>query len=352
MRRSPLFLSRFILSLWIVLVSAFLFLLLSNAPGAVDTPFASISIKAESSIIHLPNRIFACTEAKQQFQCQAKIQARSLDLIWEKGRDYKYNLSNCRASYNGQSVGCQEKGINLAPKLSPIYEITNLGLSSQQYQAIRQKYWGINALMKLGESQLVLIGARLSLAAGVSAAFFTWLHPGALSKGFASIACGFGIYHLVWGFLGGVRFDVVTPYGFTPDTWIQVVNGTAIFAAILTIITTALLLWQRVNRLSKILFIIISSVGVFNLCLLSVSINFGTLSDFFGLAETFSQQRYALMWLVKAISVILAIAAAILLWLHTSQSIKKFLCLVSGFGTVAFAYHFSLFILLLLGYAD
>ena len=245
MRRALLFLSRFILSLWIVLVSAFLFLLLSNAPGIKDASFGNASI------------------------------------------------------------------------------------------------------MGLSEPRLLMISSGLSLTAGISAAFFAWLHPGALSKAFASIACGFGIYRLVWGFLGSVRFDVVTPYGFTPDTWVQVVDGVAIAAAIITIITTALMLWQRVNRLTKILFIIISSVGVFNLCSLSFSINFGTLSDFFGLA--FSQHLYLLMWVITAIS---AITAAILLWLHTSQSVKKFLCLVSGFGAVALVSYFSLFVLLSLGYAD
>lgn len=248
MRRTVLFLSRFILSLWIVLVSAFLFLLHSNAPGIEDTSFGNASI------------------------------------------------------------------------------------------------------MGLSEPRLLMISSGLSLTAGISAAFFAWLHPGVLSKVFASIACGFGIYHLVWGFLGSVRFDIVTPYGFTPDIWGWLVDGVAIAAAILTIITTALLLWGRVNRLTKILPIVVSSVGVFNLCSLSISWSFGSLSDFFGLA--FSENVYLLMWLATAVSAILAIAAAILLWLHTSQSIKKFLCLVSGFGAVALASYFSLFILLSLGYAD
>ena len=47
-----------------------------------------------------------------------------------------------------------------------------------------------------------------------------------------------------------------------------------------------------------------------------------------------------------------AISAAILLWLHTRQSITKFLCLVNGFGAAALVSYFSLFILLSLGYVD
>ena len=248
MRRALLFLSRFILSLWIVITSAFLFLLHSNAPGIKDASFGNASI------------------------------------------------------------------------------------------------------MGLSEPRLLLISSGLSLSAGIIVAFFAWLHPGALSKIFASIACGFGIYRLVWGFLGSVRFDVVTPYGFTPDSWVWAMDGIAIATAIVTTITTALLLWRRMNRLTRILLIIVSSVGVFNLCWLSLTWSFSFLSDFFGLA--FSQNLYLLMWVVTAISVILAIAAAILLWLHTNQSIKKFLCLVSGFGAVTLASYFSLFVLLGLGYAD
>ncbi|MGB3756669.1 MAG: hypothetical protein WBA07_09880, partial [Rivularia sp. (in: cyanobacteria)] len=89
------------------------------------------------------------------------------------------------------------------------------------------------SIMGLSEPRLLMISSGLSLTAGISAAFFAWLHPGALSKTFTSIACGFGIYRLVLGFLGSVRFDVVTPYGFTPDTWGWAVNGIAIAAALL-----------------------------------------------------------------------------------------------------------------------
>lgn len=74
----------------------------------------------------------------------------------------------------------------------------------------------------------------------MSAAFFTWLHPGLLSKGFASFTCGIGMYQLVGGVLGGVlggvQHDFVTPYGFTPDTWGWVVKGGASAAGIFTML--------------------------------------------------------------------------------------------------------------------
>ncbi len=352
MRRAVLFLSRFVFSLWIVLVGAFLSLLLSNAPSVPNTPFASVSIKTEYSTIYLPNRIFTCTETGQQFQCQTEIQDSLLNLSLTKGSDYKYDFSNCRALYDGQSVGCRERGQTYAPILSEMYEITGLGLSPQQIRAVQQEYWGINALMQLGELRLLWISTGLSLAAGISGAFLTWFHPGLFSKAFSSCACGFGMYRLVWGLLGRVQYNVVAPYGFTPNTWDWVVNGVALTAGVGTILTTAFLLWGRFNRLTKIPIGISSSLGIFNLCWLSLSWNFTYLLSFFSLGGTFLQQGYMLVWLSAAISTIFAIAAAILLWLHTNRSIKTFLCLGSGFGAVALATNFFLLILLGLGYAD
>jgi hypothetical protein len=112
MNRSTLFLSRFAISLWIVLIVTFLSLLIFNAPNVPNsTPFASVAIKTQnSSIIHLPNRAFTCMETEQQFQCQTKIQNRLLDINFSKGSDDKYNLRNCRALYNKKSIGCQETG--------------------------------------------------------------------------------------------------------------------------------------------------------------------------------------------------------------------------------------------------
>jgi hypothetical protein len=349
MRRAVLFLSRFAISLWILLVVTFLSMLMLNAPTVPNfTPFAGISIKTpNNSIIHLPNRTFTCTETEQQFQCQAKIQNRLLDLSLTKGGDDdKYNLSNCRAWYGKQSASCRETGQNFAPIFSTMYEITGLGLSPQQLQAVKQKYWGINALMQMGELRLMWISMGLSLATGLSAAFLVWFYPGKFSKAFTSLACGFGIYRLVWGFLGRVQYDIVTPYGFTPDTWNWVVNGGAIVAGVGTIIATALLLWQRFNRLTKILVSISSTVGIFNLCWLSFSLMY------FAYLPSFFQDEYVLMWLSAAISAIFAIAAALWLWSNTNQSIKNFLCLGSGFGAVAIVASFFLSVLLDLGYID
>jgi len=324
-----------------------------NAPSVPRlAPFAGVSIKTpNSSIIHLPNRSFTCTETREQFQCQTKIQNRLLDLSLTKGGDDKYNFSSCRALYDKQAVSCREKGQTYAPIPSKTYEITGLRLSAQQLQAVNQEYWGINALMQLGELGLTLISMGISTVTGIGAASLAWFYPGKFSKAFTSLACGFGIYQFVWGLLGHMLYDRVTPYGFTADRWDWVVNGGAIAAGLGTTLATALLLWGRLNRVTKILGSS-SSVGIFYLCWLSVSLSFGYLASLFGLTETFLQNGQMLMWLCVAVSTISAIAAERLLWLHTDESIKHFLCLGSGLGAVALATNFFLSILLSLGYAD
>ena len=356
MHQALLFLSRFLVGLWIVLVGAFLSLLLSNAPNVPNTaPFASLSINSgDGSIIYLPNRIFTCTETASQFQCQTEIQGRLLSLKLTKSSDYKYSSSDCRAFYDRQSVSCQEIGQTYAPILAAIYEITGLELNSQQLQAIKQDYWGVNALMKLGELRLMWISTGLSFAAGVIFAFFTWLHPSLFSKAFSSLACGFGMYQAVWGVLGRVQYDVITPYGLTPDTWGWVIYGAAIALGLATVLATALLLWQNVNRLTKGWLIIISSIGLFNLCWLSLAHSWPLLylPTLLGLASNYAQDGHLFMQISAAISAVFAIAAAIFLWTYTNQSIKKFVCLGSSLGAIALMTHLFLALLLGLGYAD
>ncbi|MBW4459754.1 MAG: hypothetical protein KME47_05875 [Nodosilinea sp. WJT8-NPBG4] len=353
MRRPTLFFSRFLLSLWIVLAAAFLWLLIPNAPDVPDNaPFAGVSIHTEQGVLlPLPNRSFRCAETEQEFQCQIDIQDQLLTLNLTKGQGYPYDLSNCRASYGGQAVGCREAGQNYAPTLAKLYEVTNLNLSPQQIQTVRQTYWGINTLMQLGEIWLIWISAGLSITAGISAALFTWLHPGIWGKGFVSFACGFGVYQLVERFLGRVPFDLVTPYGLTPDDWVDVVRGGAIAAGIAAMLVTALLLWRRVNRFSRILISLITGAGIFNLAWWAFSWNVGYVLPLFGWANPLIQQGHLLALFFATISLLVAIAAVILIWTYTNSSIRKFLCLGSGFGAIALASHLFMYLLLDLGFA-
>ncbi|MBD1915307.1 MULTISPECIES: hypothetical protein [Cyanophyceae] len=352
-RRPTLFLSRFLLGLWIVLAATFLWLLIPNAPDVPDNaPFAGVSIQTEQNVpLHLPNRGFRCTETEQEFQCQIDIQDQLLTLNLTKGQGYPYDLSNCRASYGRQAVGCRESGQNYAPTLAKMYEITNLNLSPQQIQTVRQTYWGINTLMQLGEVRLTWISAGLAITAGISAAFFTWLHPEFWSKGFVSFACGFGVYQLVERFLSGVPFDVVTPYGLTPEDWIRVIRGGAIAVGIATMLVTALLLWRRVNRFSRVLISLVIGAGIFSLALWSFGW-IGYVFPLFDWANQFLPQGHLLALFFIVISVLVAIAAVILIWTYTNLSIRKFLCLGSGFGAIALASNLFMYLLLDLGYID
>ncbi len=233
-----------------------------------------------------------------------------------------------------------------------MYKLTNLELSPQQLQSLRQEYWGVNLLIPLREFPLMLISDGLSLIAGISAAFFAWFHPGRFSKAFASLACGFGAYQLVGRFLERVPFDVVTPYGLTPDNWVWIVNGGAIAAGLGTAIATGLLIWQRYDRSTKILISLSSTAGFFGLYWLSFSSSFVSLGALAGLAVTPSSNENWFIWISAAISAVFAIVSAFLLWLHTHRSIKTLLCLSSGLGATALSANFFLLTLLGLGYVD
>lgn len=353
MYRALLFSSRFMIGLWIVLVSAFLSLLFLNAPRVPSTPFASLAIATtESSVIYLPNPIFNCTETDAQFQCQANIQNQILKITLLKGADYPYNPNVCQAEYGDQLVVCKDTGMNYAPMLATMYELTGFPLNTEQLQAIEREYWGINTIKKWGEGRLVWIAMGLALTAGVIFGLFAWLHPGALSKGFASIACGFGAYQLVWNVLGRLPFDIVTSRGLTIDTWHRVLHGGAIATGLLTALATALFLWERLNRPGKILAGILSVLGIFQLSWSALRWTLVYLPPFFSLTVSSPQVGYVLMWVSMAIAIILAIFTAVQLWQHTRPSLQRFRCVSSVFGGVAIAANALMALLLGLGYVD
>ena len=176
MERVGLFLARFLLGLWIALSCAFVFLLLSNAPTVPDVPFSSMAIATPPSRIHLPTRIFDCTETDRQFRCETAIQNRPLVLTWQKGGalqdgTYRPYPRDCEATYGGQAVGCRNRGMSSVIGSPDQYEVTDLNLRPQQIRAVRQRYWGVNTLERLGEPGLVKIGIGLALLGGTSMAY-------------------------------------------------------------------------------------------------------------------------------------------------------------------------------------
>lgn len=359
MRRTGLFLSRFAIALWTVLTIAFLVLLMSNAPSVPqNAPFASLSIREESSIVYLPNHIFRCLSENKQFECQAEIQNRLLKVnLSHSSQDgfHDYHFSSCNAFYDGKSIGCENRGSTYAPVMAQIYEVNNLGLNSSQLRSLQQQYWGMNVVSQLGEARLFWISTGLSITAGLIAASFAWQCPNKLTKTFASLCCGFGTYQIVRGFLGRVPFDVVTPYGIVPDTWVLLVKVIAIVSGIVIAIATLSLLARRTNRVLTALLGLGSGLGVFGLCrqVLGWSVReiLGFISLNFGL-ETSTISPTILQTLIIAVALVLAIAAATLLWLRTHRSIKAFMLLSSSFGAVAIVSNFFLLLLLGLGYAD
>ncbi|MEM6518167.1 MAG: hypothetical protein AAF722_02415 [Cyanobacteria bacterium P01_C01_bin.70] len=251
MRRTRLFLFTVLLGLWLALFGAFLFLLGFEArSGGIDVPFAGISIHAEpNTTIHLPNRLFTCTETDQQSQCQTDIQGRPLVIVLEKSSNSE--LSHCQAQYDGNSLVCLSWGLNYAPLLSESFELTGLGLSPQQLETLQQKYWGTNQLLTLSDRKLMKISQWLAIAAGVIAAYFAWFYPSRLSRGLAIVTGGLITYQWVRGALASVPYATVTPYGLTSATWDRVVDSGAIAAGALVVAIVALLLRHRTNRVTK-----------------------------------------------------------------------------------------------------
>lgn len=193
MRQLRLFLLRFSFSLWIVLLGSFLFFItVESRGGGIDIPIAGVSIGIESGeSIALPNRIFTCTTTGQQTQCQGDIQDRPLSLVLTPDQKMNSDLSDCQALYDGQSISCQSNGLDYAPMVSESFEVAGLGLTDQQLQSVRQKYWGISTLNAWGEDGLLRIWWVLTLSTSAVAAYFGWFYARRLGKGAMSPAWGF-----------------------------------------------------------------------------------------------------------------------------------------------------------------
>lgn len=265
MRSVRLFLSIFLLSLWVMLFGAFLFMIaFESREGGVTMPMAGVAIRPETGFaaIDLPNRVFICTTtAQQQKQCQTTIQDRPL-VVTIKPLNGASTKDNCRAQYDGRSIRCDTVELEYAPMLSPSLEVKGLGLSAQEFQRVRQKYWITQTMVKAGEQRLLRISMGLSLVGGAISAYFALLHPSLLSKGIASIAVGFLIYWLARILLGRVVFTLIAPYGFTTvEPWLGVVSIGEIAASVGAAIAFGFWLWQRSPPAIKPAIILSSGIG-------------------------------------------------------------------------------------------
>ncbi len=276
MRRTRLFLSRAMLGLWAALICASFLLLWWNSPTAPDAPFSSMAIAVQPNSVYLPTQSFDCTETDPQFQCETTIQRRPLVLTWKKGgasQDFPPYPRGCEAVYDGQAVGCNSQGMSSVIGQPDQYELTDLGLSAQQLRAVRQKYWGVNALQKLGEPRLMSTGLGLAIFGGVSIACFVWLQPGLLSNQpgllsnlFVSLAYGFGTYFLASYFLSSVMpYDPSGTYE-TFQTWYRLIKGGAMTAGAIAMLLVALMLRRRNYRFGQALVSLVSGAGTAALC--------------------------------------------------------------------------------------
>ena len=212
MRQWKLFLSRFLLGLWVVLFSSYVSLIVFETRSInVDRPVVEVSLKATDSVneVAIPGRSFTCTRVDLRDQCQAEIQGRPLVLTLIPNESDGF-ASSCKATYGGQPVGCYNNDFGLGAMIQRAFQIRDIGLDTQQLKAVRRKYWGLNTLLDIGEVRLLEIGTGLAIAFSTLVTYFVWVHtePPNPLKGYyvlrmvALVASGLGIgFVSYWSFL-------------------------------------------------------------------------------------------------------------------------------------------------------
>lgn len=212
MHQWKLFLSRFLLGLWIVLFSSYLFLIVFETRTiSGDRPIVEVSLEATASVneVAIPGRIFTCTKVDLQDQCQTKIQGRPLVLTLIPNESDGF-ASSCKATYGGQSVGCYNNDFGLGAMIQRAFQIRDIGLDTQQLKAVRRKYWGLNTLLDIGEVRLAKIGTGLAIAFSIIVAYVVWVRTEPLNpqrrhyalRVVALVAGGLGVgFMSYWSFL-------------------------------------------------------------------------------------------------------------------------------------------------------
>lgn len=343
MRAIALFLLRAATGILIALLGSFFVLLANNAPSLPNTPFAGITIEANRQTVHLPNRIFTCTESPQQFQCNASLQNRVLNLTWQQSNDLQYNphnLRQCQAVFAGQPLSCTETGMDYVGRKGIVsyYNLTGIGLSLTQLQDLQRQYLWINALARVNEDDLLRVLTGVAIATGLLTAASTWLYPGRLAEIFASCVSGTGAYYLIRQYLGSVSYGWIAGYGVNSSFWNWLVPNLALTAAILTGIATACLIWMRSDRLTRAVISLMSGLGIFGVACVAL----------LGLTTTY----HLGVPLAIGMAIAIGLLTAALLWMHDDRSIKTFVCISSGLGAFGLLSMLFLFSLLELGYVD
>ena len=170
-----------------------------------------------------------------------------LDLTWQKPSGSQSDSvypDRCMATYDGNAVPCDNKGPSSVIGLPDRYEISNLGLSASQLQAVRRKYWGADTLATIGEPRLQSIGNYIGLLGGVSVACFVWFHTGFFSGFFVSLSCGLLAY------LASLFFLPIQD-AFSPVHWLVPTQDWAVFIG-LAVFSGAVFISSRGIRQSTV----------------------------------------------------------------------------------------------------
>ncbi|MDB9524793.1 hypothetical protein PN498_02235 [Oscillatoria sp. CS-180] len=212
MRQWKLFLFRSLIGLWIVLFSSFLSLIIFETRSInVNRPIVEVSLEATDSVneVAIPGRIFTCKEVDSQDQCQAAIQGRPLVLTLTPEESNGF-ASSCKATYDGQRVGCHNNDFGLGAMIQRAFQIRDIGLDTQQLKAVRRRYWGLNTLLDIGEVRLMEIGTGLAISFSTLVAGFVWVRTKPLNPAkeaymlriVSLVASGLGIgFVSYWSFL-------------------------------------------------------------------------------------------------------------------------------------------------------
>ncbi|MDG2615630.1 hypothetical protein P7L53_05170 [Thermoleptolyngbya sichuanensis XZ-Cy5] len=345
----PRFLLKRAIALWLILSATLLALLISESPTLAYTPFASIEIQhGKGRIVHLPNRIFDCTQGANRWQCNALISEQPLEMTWSYQPQYPNELGECRATYAGKVISCEASGADFVRGLQDRYKLwDDLGMSASQLTGLRWQYWGINLLMSLRELGLIGLSLSLSVIGGVLVAVGAWRSPGRLAKGIASLACGVGMALLVSNYFGQILLETLYGAGISDEQWGWLTGGLAIATGIGTWISTAALLYFPFSRVMRLLVSLLAGLSLFSLLAQSVGISY--LLSFLGLPIANN-----LAW--SRLPIFIASGAAWLaaFWLYRKRPIntRRFVSFTSGLGVFSIGSLMGLFCLLWLGYAD
>lgn len=225
----------FALGLFLVTLCSIVLLMVQVAPARSNAPFMGMvidpssrafterTIASDSStpIVYLPNRIFDCTSQNEQFRCEANLKDQPLQITFDQGKEYIYSLKNCRVTYAGRAIDCQQGiGGYMTNRGILAYYVLNsdLGLTFAQLQAIQQQYWVTNLIGTSSEGFAFFTAIGMAAIGAILAIGLNWLDDNWLTRSFTSFSSGFSLALFVYYWMGGLPFAMLAQYGIAETT--------------------------------------------------------------------------------------------------------------------------------------